>query len=278
VYGLVLSDQICEKMQRVSSAADGGRMQLPLITPQLPTPPAAPVASVDLLRATGFAARLADVAARRAPTAPVVGSSGLSRGVGGDQPPNPELIAAANGATTLGAMLRAGTSQAPTSGSGAMFGLAGSVTNSRDATMLSAATLFSSGSGPFAGHVATVSPVEGAVSSSFGPRVHPITGAHRDHDGLDLAAPTGTSVRAITDGTVVRAEDAGGYGLLVEVDHGNGVTTRYAHLSSIDVQVGQRLGVGGHIGAVGSTGRSTGPHLHVEVRVDGEPQDPAGSW
>jgi murein DD-endopeptidase MepM/ murein hydrolase activator NlpD len=255
VYGLLFSDQICEKMQRAGGAADGGRMQVPLITPQLPTPPTAPVASVDLLRATGFAARLADVAVRRAPTPPVVGSAGSARGVGAGQTPSPELIAAANGATTLGAMLRAGTSQAP-----------------------SAASLFSSGSGPFAGHVATVSPVEGVVSSSFGPRVHPITGQHRDHDGLDIAAPTGTAVRAITDGTVVRAEDAGGYGLLVEVDHGNGVITRYAHLSSIDVEVGQRLGVGGHLGAVGSTGRSTGPHLHVEVRVDGEPLDPAGSW
>ncbi|MFT5563505.1 MAG: murein DD-endopeptidase MepM/ murein hydrolase activator NlpD [Myxococcota bacterium] len=274
----MFSDEICEKMQRAGSAADGERMQVPLITPQLPTPPTAPVPSVDLLRATGFAARLADVAARRAPMAPVVGSAGSARGVGAGKAPNPELIAAANGATTLGAMLRAGTSQAPSSASGAMFGLAGSVTNSRGAAMLSAASLFSSGSGPFAGHVATVSPVEGVVSSSFGPRVHPITGKHRDHDGLDIAAPTGTSVRAITDGTVVRAEDAGGYGLLVEVDHGNGVITRYAHLSSIDVEVGQRLGVGGHLGAVGSTGRSTGPHLHVEVRVDGEPLDPVGSW
>ncbi|MFT4744980.1 MAG: murein DD-endopeptidase MepM/ murein hydrolase activator NlpD [Nitriliruptoraceae bacterium] len=253
-------------------------MQVPLITPQLPTPPTAPVPSVDLLRATGFAARLADVAARRAPTPPVVGSAGSAGGVGAGTAPNPELIAAANGATTLGAMLRAGTSQAPSSASGAMFGVAGSATNSRGAATLSAASLFSSGSGPFAGHVATVSPVEGAVSSNFGPRVHPITGQRRDHDGLDIAAPTGTSVRAITDGTVVRAENAGGYGLLVEVDHGNGVITRYAHLSSIDVEVGQRLGVGGHLGAVGSTGRSTGPHLHVEVRVDGEPLDPAGSW
>ena len=266
-------------------------MQVPQIAPQIPTPPMAPVPSVDLLHATGFAARLADVVASRAPTPPVPGANGQPQPSGTGGAPNAEMIAAANGATTLGAMLRAGTSQAYASAPvapGALFGVAGSIVPSsvapsataieHSASAHAAPTLFTAGHGPFSGHAATVAPVEGRISSEFGSRVHPITGAHSSHHGLDIAAPTGTPVRAITDGTVLRAGDAGGYGLRVEVDHGDGVITRYAHLSKINVEVGQRLGVGTELGAVGSTGNSTGPHLHVEVRVDGEPVDPHDSW
>jgi murein DD-endopeptidase MepM/ murein hydrolase activator NlpD len=117
-------------------------------------------------------------------------------------------------------------------------------------------------------------PVDGRTSSRYGPRVHPIHGGVRDHHGLDIAAPTGTPVRSVTSGTVVRVGDAGGYGLLVEVDHGDGITSRYAHLSASEVSPGDRLAVGEVLGAVGSTGASTGPHLHLEVRVDGDPIDP----
>jgi murein DD-endopeptidase MepM/ murein hydrolase activator NlpD len=118
-------------------------------------------------------------------------------------------------------------------------------------------------------------PVEGRFTSGFGMRVHPVTGERRRHAGVDIAAPTGTPVAAVAGGTVVHAGASGGYGTLVEVDHGNGVTSRYAHLSAADVAVGDRLAPGQRLGAVGSTGRSTGPHLHLELRVEGEPVDAA---
>ena len=114
----------------------------------------------------------------------------------------------------------------------------------------------------------------GRVSSHFGERRHPTLGTVREHHGLDVAAPKGTPVFAAADGVVTRAEEAGAYGLLVEVDHGDGIVTRYAHQSAIDVAVGDTVRQGDRIGAVGSTGRSTGPHLHLEVRVEGEPVDP----
>lgn len=117
-------------------------------------------------------------------------------------------------------------------------------------------------------------PVHGRVSSSFGMRTHPVTGRRRAHSGLDLAAPTGTPVAAAAGGRVVRAGWAGGYGLLVAIDHGGGLVTRYAHLSRIDVRSDQRISDGTMIGAVGSTGTSTGPHLHFEVRIRGVAHDP----
>jgi murein DD-endopeptidase MepM/ murein hydrolase activator NlpD len=81
-------------------------------------------------------------------------------------------------------------------------------------------------------------------------------------------------VRATAAGVVTEAGNSGGYGIMVEIDHGNGLTTRYAHLSSISVKVGDRVATGAVVGHVGTTGRSTGPHLHYEVRVDGEAIDP----
>ncbi len=117
-------------------------------------------------------------------------------------------------------------------------------------------------------------PVDGELSSEFGMRTHPVHGDHRMHTGVDVAAPTGTPIRAAAGGEVVFAGDRGGYGLTIEIDHGNGRTTRYAHQSALDVEVGQRVERGQVIGRVGSTGVSTGPHLHFEVRVDGEPIDP----
>src|SRR5436190_1011334 len=87
-------------------------------------------------------------------------------------------------------------------------------------------------------------------------------------------APTGYPVRATAGGTVVTADDAGGYGNMVEIDHGNGVTTRYGHLSAILVKVGEIVSKDALIGRIGSTGRSTGPHLHYEVRLDGKAIDP----
>lgn len=112
------------------------------------------------------------------------------------------------------------------------------------------------------------------MSSRFGMRTHPILGGRRAHQGVDLAAPTGTPVFATSDGTVSRAQWQGGYGLFLELAHGNGVQTRYGHMSRLNVASGQRVRKGDLIGFVGSTGRSTGPHLHYEMRVNGRPVNP----
>ncbi len=116
-------------------------------------------------------------------------------------------------------------------------------------------------------------PVEGRVSSSFGWRNVSVNG-NRYHGGLDLAAPLGTPVRAARTGIVTRAGWWGTYGNVVVLDHGDGSETRYAHLSSVLVRVGQALRQGDVLGKVGSTGASTGPHLHFEVRFDGRAVDP----
>jgi murein DD-endopeptidase MepM/ murein hydrolase activator NlpD len=116
-------------------------------------------------------------------------------------------------------------------------------------------------------------PLEGRISSPFGWRTISVAG-NRFHGGIDIAAPTGTPVRATRGGVVTRAGWVGAYGFLVVVDHGAGWETRYAHLSRIDVVVGQRLAQAAVVGLVGSTGASTGPHLHFEVRREGQALDP----
>lgn len=119
-------------------------------------------------------------------------------------------------------------------------------------------------------------PVVGEVefTSGFGVRTDPFLGRPAMHTGLDFRASTGDPVRATANGKVVSAGWAGGYGRMVEVDHGNGLSTRYGHLSAIHVKIGDRIQIGQVLGAVGSTGRSTGPHLHYETRIDGEAVDP----
>jgi murein DD-endopeptidase MepM/ murein hydrolase activator NlpD len=119
-------------------------------------------------------------------------------------------------------------------------------------------------------------PVDGAVeaSSGFGVRSDPFTNSPAMHTGIDLHGETGEPVRATADGKVTAAGWSGGYGRVVDVDHGNGLSTRYGHLSSIDVHVGQSVRMGQIVGKVGSTGRSTGPHLHYETRVRGQAVDP----
>ena len=119
-------------------------------------------------------------------------------------------------------------------------------------------------------------PVIGEVefTSGFGVRSDPFLGRPAMHTGLDFRAPTGDPVRATANGKVVSSGWAGGYGRMVEIDHGNGLATRYGHMSEIHVKVGDPIKIGQVIGAVGSTGRSTGPHLHYETRIDGEPVDP----
>ena len=112
------------------------------------------------------------------------------------------------------------------------------------------------------------------VASGFGPRRDPFTGAKAMHQGIDFPKPNGTPVVATAPGTVKRASWGGAYGRLVEITHDNGVSTRYAHLSKIEVNVGQKVETGQQLGLVGSTGRSTGPHLHYEIRVNGNAVNP----
>jgi murein DD-endopeptidase MepM/ murein hydrolase activator NlpD len=112
------------------------------------------------------------------------------------------------------------------------------------------------------------------VTSGFGMRFHPILHAVREHDGIDLAAPIGTPVFATQDGVVRMADRHGGYGLFVDLDNGSGLQTRYGHMSRLSVVAGQRVRKGQLIGSVGSTGLSTGPHLHYEVRLNGQAVNP----
>ncbi|UZE46727.1 M23 family metallopeptidase [Rhodopseudomonas sp. P2A-2r] len=119
-------------------------------------------------------------------------------------------------------------------------------------------------------------PVVGEVefTSGFGIRSDPFLGRPAMHTGLDFRAATGDPIRATANGRVTSAAYAGGYGKMVEIDHGNGLATRYGHMSEIHVKVGDTIKIGQVIGLVGSTGRSTGSHLHYETRIDGEAVDP----
>lgn len=113
-----------------------------------------------------------------------------------------------------------------------------------------------------------------AVTSPFGVRTDPLLGTAALHSGMDFRIPLGSPARATAAGVITKAGWNGGYGRMVEVDHGQGYTTRYAHLSRVDVAVGQSVRAGDVVGQTGSSGRSTGPHLHYEVRHDGDAIDP----
>jgi murein DD-endopeptidase MepM/ murein hydrolase activator NlpD len=120
-----------------------------------------------------------------------------------------------------------------------------------------------------------VRPVPGAITSTFGLRVHPILGYSRMHSGVDMSAGYGQEIKAGASGRVILAATYGGYGNTIIIDHGGGMTTLYAHQSSFTVSYGGQVGAGDIIGYVGSTGFSTGPHLHFEVRLFGSPVNPA---
>lgn len=118
-------------------------------------------------------------------------------------------------------------------------------------------------------------PVNGYITDGFGRRHNPFSGEGREtHEGLDIAADFGTPVSATADGLVIHAGPYSGYGNLVILYHSNGITTRYGHLSRITVEAGQRIKRGDQIGHAGSTGRSTGPHVHYEIRENDQPTDP----
>ena len=117
-------------------------------------------------------------------------------------------------------------------------------------------------------------PARGWVTSDFGIRLDPYTAERVMHKGLDIANSFGAPVMAPADGVVIFAGTEGGYGKVVVIDHGYGVKTRFGHLSKLEVKTGDRVKRGQVVGAVGNTGRSTGPHLHYEVRVNGIPENP----
>jgi murein DD-endopeptidase MepM/ murein hydrolase activator NlpD len=112
------------------------------------------------------------------------------------------------------------------------------------------------------------------LTSSFGVRSDPFNGRRRAHKGIDIPGPVGTPIYATADGIVGRSQWVGGYGNLVDINHGNGIETRYGHMSKLIVAPNQRVRRGQVIGLMGSTGRSTGSHLHYEVRIDGEAVNP----
>jgi murein DD-endopeptidase MepM/ murein hydrolase activator NlpD len=116
--------------------------------------------------------------------------------------------------------------------------------------------------------------VAGPVTSRFGARLDPLTGGRASHPGIDLAARAGTPIRAPAGGLVLSAGPRGGYGNAVEIDHGDGLVTLYGHAADLFVSPGDFVEPGQAIATVGSTGRSTGPHLHFEVRQGGRPVDP----
>lgn len=121
----------------------------------------------------------------------------------------------------------------------------------------------------------SIMPTTGWLSSQFtSSRFHPILHENRPHEGIDVTAPTGTPIVAPATGTVVSAGVDKGYGLTVEIDHGNGIRTRFAHCSRLAVRTGQRVTRGQLIAAVGQTGLATAPHLHYEIHVNGKPVDP----
>lgn len=118
-------------------------------------------------------------------------------------------------------------------------------------------------------------PVGGVrLSSDYGERTHPVLGGRRNHKGVDLAGPTGTPVFATADGIISKAERFGSYGNYIQIEHGGELQTRYAHLSGYEIKAGDRVRKGDLIGYIGTTGRSTGPHLHYEVRIAGQAVNP----
>jgi len=117
-------------------------------------------------------------------------------------------------------------------------------------------------------------PVRGWVTSSFGMRISPFTGRSQFHHGLDISTRTGSNIRAPADGVVTFVGRSGGYGKILVINHGNGLVTRYGHLRSFAVKIGQKVKRDQVIAYVGNSGRSTGPHLHYEVMLAGVPTNP----
>ena len=143
----------------------------------------------------------------------------------------------------------------------------------KGASFAASAPSFAAGGRSFS--IPSRSPLDGLrLTSEYGMRIHPVLGGHRMHKGIDLSSPVGTPVHAPADGVVGRADWFSSYGLFIALEHGSSMETRYGHLSRLNVAAGQFVHKGDIIGYVGTTGRSTGPHLHYEVRIDGEAVNP----
>lgn len=140
------------------------------------------------------------------------------------------------------------------------------------------ALIYAANNPPSSGSGNLIRPVPGAVSSGFGPRIHPIYGTSKMHNGVDMNASQGDPIKAAGSGTVILSGVKGGYGNTVMIDHGGGMVTLYAHQSKLGVSVGQTVSQGEVIGWIGSTGLSTAPHLHFEVRINGTPRNPVNYW
>lgn len=125
------------------------------------------------------------------------------------------------------------------------------------------------------GELETMTPVQGAVTSVYGYRTHPVNGKYKFHGGLDIAGKTGSPIRAFAAGTVDYIGKNDSYGLYIQLDHGNGIKSFYAHCKSLCVKKGQAVAMGEKVGTVGSTGTATGPHLHLELKYNGRNLDPA---
>ena len=126
----------------------------------------------------------------------------------------------------------------------------------------------------FAEALPDFTPVQGRITDRFGERIDPFTRKQQQHKGLDIAAPYGSDIMAAGKGKVVFAGRKGAYGNLIIIEHGYGIITYYAHASKLLVEAGQEVNKGEVIARIGSTGRSTAPHLHFEVRINNEPVDP----
>lgn len=246
---------------------------------------AAPAARPDTV-GTDFEAQLARAMGVDAP-AGSTGSSEAATGAAATPTGAPRAVRASSETAgsapagtqplTLGQMLHLYTLPPGTvHRAGAMAEVAGSPTPvAAAADVRSAAAAGQPASGADLGVGPVARPLPGAVGSAYGNRVHPVHGGVRMHHGSDIGAPTGTPIHAFAAGTVTFAGSRGGYGNLVIVEHANGITSRYAHQSAMDVTVGQRVSAGEQLGRVGETGTATGPHLHFELRRDGESFDPA---
>ncbi len=143
------------------------------------------------------------------------------------------------------------------------------------ASFAAASSIANQSAGSHAMAIPSRMPLDGVrMTSDFGMRHHPVMGGFRMHKGIDLASPVGSPVYATADGVVGRADWFSSYGLYIQIEHGSELETRYGHLSRLNVGAGQMVHKGDLIGFVGTTGRSTGPHLHYEVRVGGEAVNP----
>jgi len=189
---------------------------------------------------------------------------------------SPALANSAAANADITAPLRAAQAARPSQGDDEFQRLFAGWTNPQSASLAIATTSApASVLRPTSVSIPSRMPVEGAaLTSGYGMRWHPVLGGRRQHKGVDLAEPTGTPVYATADGVISKAEWFSSYGLFISVEHGADIQTRYGHLSRLNVEAGQQVHKGDLIGYVGSTGRSTGPHLHYEVRIAGVAVNP----